>query len=60
MHHDGVPGSYHREYGNATVWPAALVVDASGIIRFSEVSQTVADRPDSKKLLGELRRVIDS
>ena len=60
LHHDGVPGSYHREYGSETVWPAALVVDASGIIRFSEVSQTIADRPDSKKLLGELRRIIDS
>ena len=58
LHRDGVPGDYHVEYGNETVWPAALVVDAEGIIRFSEVSKTVADRPDSKKLLAELRRVV--
>ncbi len=60
LHRDGVPGDYHVEYGNETVWPAALVVDADGIIRFSEVSRTVADRPDSKKLLTELRRLVRS
>ncbi len=60
LHHDGVPGDYHVEYGSETVWPAALVVDAEGMIRFSEVSKTVADRPDSKKLLTELRRFVRS
>ena len=54
----GVPASYHVEYGNETVWPAALVIDAAGVIRFSEVAPTVADRPDAKRLLTELRRVV--
>ena len=60
LHRHGVPEDYEDEYGRATVWPMALVVDAEGIIRYSEISQTIADRPDSKKLLDELKRIVES
>lgn len=52
---DGVPAEYRREYGTDTVWPAAIVVDASGIIRYVRVSRTLADRPDPKELLNAVR-----
>lgn len=58
VHVDGVPSSYQGEYGHETIWPVALVVDAAGVIRYSEISKMIADRPDSKKLLTELRRII--
>ena len=47
----GVPGDYASEYGNDTVWPTALVVDAGGTIRHTELSRFIADRPDPEKLL---------
>lgn len=47
----GVPKSYEKEYGEDTIWPTSLVVDANGIIRFAELSKFIADRPDPKKLL---------
>ncbi len=53
----GVPGGHRKEYGTDTVWPTALVVDAAGIIRFSDVSRTVVDRPDPKLLLDELTKL---
>ncbi len=31
----GVPRDYDKEYGRDTIWPTALVIDASGIIRFT-------------------------
>lgn len=52
-----VPSDHQKEYGKDTVWPTALVVDAAGIIRFSDVSRTVVDRPDPKLLLDELRKL---
>lgn len=58
LHRRGVPQDYEGEYGTETVWPMALVVDADGVIRYSEISQTIADRPDSRKLLGELKRIV--
>ena len=58
LHRHGVPEDYEGEYGRETVWPMTVVVDAEGIIRYSEISQTIADRPDSKKLLGELKRIV--
>lgn len=48
---DGVPDEQRREYGEDTLWPAALVVDAAGIIRYSELSKFLVDRPDPEKLL---------
>jgi peroxiredoxin len=47
----GVPGDYEPEYGQDTVWPASLVVDAGGAIRHTELSRFIADRPDPEKLL---------
>ena len=47
----GVPRNFESEYGQDTVWPAALVVDAGGIIRHTELSRFIADRPDPEKLL---------
>jgi len=47
----GVPKDYEAEYGNDTLWPTTLVVDADGIIRHTELSRFIADRPDPGKLL---------
>ena len=54
----GVPGSYRKEYGTDTVWPTALVVDADGIIRYTELSKHISDRPDPELLLRELRKTL--
>jgi len=53
-----VPESYAREYGADTIWPTSLVVDASGIIRFVELSKQIIDRPEPKTLLRELQKAI--
>ena len=53
----GVPGDSQKEYGSDTVWPTALVIDASGIIRYSKLSRLVIDRPDPRLLLAELRKL---
>jgi hypothetical protein len=47
-----VPSDHRKEYGADTVRPTALVIDAAGIIRFSDVSRTVP-----KLLLDELRKL---
>lgn len=54
----GVPGSYSKEYGRDTVWPTAIVVDAAGIIRFTELSKHISDRPDPGLLLRELKETL--
>ena len=46
-----VPEDYRNEYGDDTVWPTTLVVDANGIIRHAELSRFIADRPNPQKLL---------
>ena len=33
VHETGVPGKYRDAYGDDTLWPTTLVVDADGIIR---------------------------
>ena len=53
----GVPGDSQKEYGEDTVWPMALVIDAAGIIRFAKLSRMIIDRPDPKVLLNELRKL---
>ncbi len=55
MQASGVPQDHRKEYGEDTVWPTALVIDPSGIIRYSELSKFIADRPNPKTLLRELR-----
>lgn len=47
----GVPSDQHREYGNDTIWPASLVVDRDGVIRYASVSKMIADRPDPRKFV---------
>ncbi len=54
----GVPGDYGKEYGRDTVWPTALVVDAAGIIRYTELSKHISDRPDPELLLREIRKTL--
>ena len=54
----GVPKSYDKEYGRDTIWPTALVVDASGIITYTELSKHISDRPDPKTLLREVGKTL--
>ena len=58
LHEAGVPSDYNREYGRDTIWPTALVVDAAGIIRYTELSRQISDRPDPQLLLRELRNTL--
>jgi len=55
-----VPSDHRNEYGEDTVWPTALVIDPSGIIRYTELSKFIADRPNPKTLLQELRTALGS
>lgn len=54
----GVPGDYEKEYGSDTIWPTALVIDSAGIIRYTELSKHISDRPDPEILLRELRKTL--
>lgn len=54
----GVPSEYNKEYGSDTVWPTALIVDAAGIIRYTELSKQISDRPDPELLLRELKKTL--
>ena len=51
VHESGVPKSYDREYGRDTLWPTTLIVDGEGVIRHTELSRFIADRPDPEKIL---------
>lgn len=53
----GVPDDYRSEYGEDTVWPTTLVVDADGIIRYTELSRFIADRPNPQKLLAIVKKL---
>jgi len=55
LQESGVPKDHRNEYGDDTIWPTALVVDTNGIIRYTELSKFIADRPNPKTLLRELR-----
>jgi len=57
LHRSAVPNSFRIEYGSDTVWPTALVVDRSGIIRYTELSKHISDRPDPEVLVGVLRKL---
>ncbi len=50
----GVPDDNRKEYGEDTLWPTTLVLDANGIIRFTELSRFIADRPNPEKMLNVL------
>lgn len=47
----GVPDDNRKEYGEDTLWPTTLIVDANGVIRFTELSRFITDRPNPEKLL---------
>jgi len=53
----GVPDDYRKEYGEDTLWPTSLVIDANGIIRHTELSRFIADRPSPEKILGILKNL---
>jgi len=53
----GVPDEFQKEYGQDTIWPTSLVVDAEGIIRHTELSRFIADRPNPEKLLAVLKKL---
>lgn len=53
----GVPEDHRKEYGEDTVWPTALVIDAAGIIRYAKLSRFLTDRPDPKILLDQLQEL---
>lgn len=54
----GVPEGHKKEYGTDTIWPTALIVDRNGIIRYTELSKFIYDRPDAKTLLKELNKAL--
>ena len=56
---NGVPEKHVDEYGTETIWPASLVIDSVGTIRYIELSKHIIDRPDPKTLVRELRKAID-
>jgi len=60
LHVAGVPKSYGKEYGRDTVWPTAMVVNAAGIIRYTELSKHISDRPDPELLLRELQKALET
>ena len=51
----GVPDDHRKEYGEDTLWPTSLVIDANGVIKFTELSRFIADRPNPEKLLKVVR-----
>ena len=53
----GVPKDYRTEYGEDTMWPTSLVVDSAGIIRLTELSRFIADRPNPEKLLAAIKNL---
>ena len=53
----GVPDEQRREYGEDTLWPTSLVVDANGVIQYTELSKIVVDRPNPEKLLNVVRNL---
>ncbi len=53
----GVPDDNRKEYGEDTLWPASLVIDSKGMIRFTALSRFIADRPNPEKLLQVLRNL---
>jgi peroxiredoxin len=57
LHRSAVPTAFRSEYGSDTVWPTALVVDGSGIIRYTGLSKHISDRPDPEVLVGVLRKL---
>jgi len=58
LQNTGVPSDYSKEYGRDTIWPTTLIIDAAGIIRYTELSKHISDRPDPETLLRELKKTL--
>lgn len=58
VHEAGVPSGSRDEYGDDTMWPAALVMNSDGEIVFASLSKFIVDRPDPKALLGAIRSTL--
>ena len=54
----GVPADAKEEYGEDTVWPTALVVDADNTIRYASLSKAIFDRPKPDELVRELSKLL--
>lgn len=52
-----VPADHRKEYGEDSVWPTSLVVDAGGVIRVTHLSRFIFDRPQPERLLKALRKL---
>jgi len=53
----GVPDKARDVYGDDTLWPTTLIIDADGIIRHTELSRFIADRPNPEKLLTVVKKL---
>ncbi len=58
LHKGGVPNAQRKGYGSDTVWATAIVVDASGTIRYTELSKHIVDRPNPRTLLRHLKSAL--
>ena len=52
-----VPDDSRAEYGEDTVWPTALVVDADNTIRYTSLSKFIFDRPKPDELVRQLKKL---
>ena len=52
-----VPRDHRKEYGEDTVRPTVLIIDASGVIRYAKLSRVIVDRPNPKVLLNKLKQL---
>lgn len=57
LHPHGVPDNYRKEFGEDTVWPTSVLVDAGGTIRYSHLSNFIIDRPNPQTLLKKLKKL---
>ena len=53
----GIPEKSRQEFGSDTIWPVSLVVDGEGVIRLTEMSRFIADRPKPEKFLAALKKL---
>ena len=53
----GVPDEQRKDYGEDTLWPTTLVIDANGVIRYTELSKVLVDRPNPEKLLSVVKKL---
>lgn len=54
---DGVPADIRATFGQDTIWPTTVVLDANGIIRYAQQSADVRARPDPGVFVRELDKI---